>query len=181
MNLDPKNQEQLLDIAESAIMNRLERSEEKHVDTEYLDEEITVNAGAFVSVYIGKKLRGCIGTFSESEALFENVRKMAVSAAFTDSRFMPVQTIEADHLHIEISVLTPRKRIYSEDEIEIGKHGIYIISGSSRGTLLPQVAVKNSWSALEFLEFCAEHKVGIHKHAWRQAELYTYEAIVFRR
>ncbi len=181
MKIDQKNREALLDIAEAAILNHLDDSIDMLVDLEQLDSEIRVFAGAFVSVYVGDKLRGCIGTFSEDKPLDENVRKMAVSAAFQDSRFKAVSSDETGKLGIEISVLTPRKRIYSEDEVEIGKHGIYIVSGIRRGTLLPQVAVKNAWSSREFLEYCAEYKTGLHKSGWRNAELYTYEAIVFKR
>ena len=181
MNLSITHRELLLDIAESAILNYLDGNIDIDISPEKLDSEIKRNAGAFVSVYIGKELRGCIGTFSESKPLFENVKKMAVSAAFTDNRFRPIGKEETVKLQIEISVLTPRKRIFSPDEIKIGKHGIYIISGMNKGTLLPQVAEKNQWSSLEFLEYCAHYKTGLHKSGWKDAELYTYEAIVFRR
>ena len=170
-----------MDIAESAILNYLDGKIDIEISPEKLDSEIKQDAGAFVSVYIGKELRGCIGTFSESKPLYENVKKMAVSAAFTDSRFRPIRKEETAKLQIELSVLTPRRQIFSPDEIEIGKHGIYIISGMNKGTLLPQVAEKNQWSSLEFLEYCAQYKTGLHKSGWKDAELYTYEAIVFSR
>lgn len=181
MKLGVKQTEQLLDIAESAILNYLDGNHNIEISEDKLDNEIKQDAGAFVSVYIGKDLRGCIGTFSESKPLYENVKKMAVSAAFSDSRFQSVKSKEIPQLGIEISVLTPRKQIYSPDEIEIGKHGIYIISGMNRGTLLPQVAEKNNWTSLEFLEYCAQYKTDLHKSGWKDAELFTYEAIVFSR
>lgn len=181
MNLSKSHRELLLDIAESAILNYLDGNIEIEISSEKLDSEIKQEAGAFVSVYIGKDLRGCIGTFSEDKPLYENVKNMAISAAFSDSRFRPIRFEETARLQIEISVLTPRKRIFSPGEIEIGKHGIYIISGMNKGTLLPQVAEKNHWSSLEFLEYCAKYKTGLHKSGWKDAELYTYEAIVFRR
>lgn len=171
----------LLDIAESSILNYMDGDLNVPVNMDNINEEVSIEAGAFVSVYVKDKLRGCIGSFSESEALYLVVRKMAVSAAFHDSRFTPLNRSEAEDLSIEISVLTPRKRIYNEQDIEIGKHGIYMISDFSRGTLLPQVAVKNNWSRTEFLEQCAQNKLGMDKRAWRTAELYTYEAIVFKR
>lgn len=181
MKIHQKNRETLLDIAEAAIMKHLGERKEITLDPEQFDSEITARVGAFVSIYIEQKLRGCIGTFSEDNPLFENVQKMSLSAAFHDQRFDAVRSDESSKLGIEISVLTPRRRIYSEDKIEIGRHGIYMISGMQRGTLLPQVAVNNRWSALELLEHCAQYKVGIHKSAWKDAELYIYEAIVFSR
>ncbi len=179
MNFSALQRKKLLDIAESAILNCLDVKHDIEIPGEEIDDEFCKEAGAFVSVYVSNNLRGCIGTFSQNEPLFENVKKMAVSAAFDDSRFKPIRLDDIDELKIEISVLTPRKRIFSPDEIEVGKHGIYIISGMNRGTLLPQVAVKNDWSNIEFLEYCAQYKAGIHKSEWRNAELYTYEAIVF--
>ena len=136
--------------------------------------------GAFVSVYVDGELRGCIGTFSEEEPLYVNVENMAVSAATEDSRFRSIQADELSRLELEISILTPRQRIYNPSEIIIGKHGIYLKHGLNRGTLLPQVAVKQEWTPLEFLGNCARYKAGIGWDGWKQAEIYTYEAIVFR-
>lgn len=178
--LSERNKDRLLDIAESAVVNHIEGYSLPDIYPEP-DDELKAKRGAFVSVYIGKELRGCIGTFSESKALYANVKNMAVSAAFSDKRFRPIKKEEMPELRIEISVLTPRKRIYDPDEVEIGKHGIFMVSGMSKGTLLPQVAVKNKWNSLEFLEYCAKYKTGLHKSGWKDAELYTYEAIVFSR
>jgi hypothetical protein len=81
-------------------------------------------------------------------------------------------------MKVEISVLLPRKRIFGPDEIEIGTHGIYLIHGYRRATLLPQVALTNNWTPVEFLECCAENKLGLSKSSWKEAELYVYEAIL---
>jgi hypothetical protein len=129
---------------------------------------------------VDDKLRGCIGTFSEEDTLFEHVRQMALSAATADYRFSPIKVDELKKMQIEISVLSPRKRIYNANEIVPGVHGIYMIKGFNRGTLLPQVALKQGWSAEEFLGNCAKYKAGIGWDGWKSAELYTYEAIVFR-
>ena len=71
------------------------------------------------------------------------------------------------------------KRIYSVDEFELGKHGIYIIQGYNRGTFLPQVADETGWNKEEFLGHCARDKARIGWDGWKTAELYTYEANVF--
>ncbi len=137
-------------------------------------------AGAFVSVYIAGELRGCIGSFSEDEPVIKVIRKMAVQAVSHDYRFEPVSVRELEQLGIEISVLTPRKKISSLNELVTGRDGIYIIKGFNRGTLLPQVAAENGWDAETFVSYCSMYKAGIGRDGWRQAELYTYEAIVFR-
>ena len=88
--------------------------------------------GAFVSLHKHGHLRGCIGHFGEDVPLHQIVAKMARAAAFEDPRFMPVRKEELNDLDIEISVLTPMRRIQSLDEFELHRHGIYIRKGYRR-------------------------------------------------
>ena len=104
---------------------------------------------------------------------------MAIAAATQDHRFNEVQADEISQLKIEISVLTPLKRIKSADEFILGKQGIYIKKGYSSGTFLPQVATQTGWTKEEFLGHCAQDKAGLNWNEWKTAELYTYEALVF--
>ena len=135
--------------------------------------------GAFVSLHKQGHLRGCIGHFGEDYPLHEMVAEMARAAAFEDPRFMPVTREELDDIDIEISVLTPMRRIQSLDEFELHRHGIYIRKGFRSGTFLPQVADEVNWTKEEFVGHCSQDKAGIGWDGWRDAELYVYEAIVF--
>ena len=135
--------------------------------------------GAFVSLHKHGHLRGCIGHFGEDYPLYEIVAEMARAAAFEDPRFMPVTRDELDDLDIEISVLTPMRRIQSLDEFELHRHGIYIKKGYRSGTFLPQVADEVNWTKEEFVGHCSQDKAGLGWDGWRDAELYVYEAIVF--
>ena len=135
--------------------------------------------GAFVSLHKFGRLRGCIGHFGEDYPLHEIVARMARAAAFEDPRFMPVTSDELADIDIEISVLTPMRRIRSIDEFQLHRHGIYIKKGFRSGTFLPQVADEVNWTKEEFLGHCAQDKAGIGWDGWRDAELYVYEAIVF--
>ena len=135
--------------------------------------------GAFVSLHKQGRLRGCIGHFCEDVPLHEIVSEMARAAAFEDPRFMPVTKDELEDIDIEISVLTPMRRIQSLDEFELHRHGIYIRRGYRSGTFLPQVADEVNWTKEEFVSHCAQDKAGIGWDGWRDAELYVYEAIVF--
>ena len=90
---------------------------------------------------------------------------------------MPVKELE--EIHIEISVLSPMTRIHDIEEIELGKHGIYIKKGLASGTFLPQVAEQTGWTKEEFLGHCSKDKARIGWDGWEDAELYTYEAFVF--
>ena len=138
-----------------------------------------LKCGAFVSLHKFGRLRGCIGHFGEDYPLHEIVAKMAYAAAFEDPRFMPVTSDELADIDIEISVLTPMRRIQSIDEFQLHRHGIYIKKGFRSGTFLPQVADEVNWTKEEFLGHCAQDKAGIGWDGWRDAELYVYEAIVF--
>ena len=135
--------------------------------------------GAFVSLHKHGRLRGCIGHFGEDYPLHEIVARMARAAAFEDPRFIPVTSDELADIDIEISVLTPMRRIQSIDEFQLHRHGIYIKKGYRSGTFLPQVADEVNWTKEEFLGHCAQDKAGIGWDGWRDAELYVYEAIVF--
>ena len=144
-----------------------------------LHSSLKRKCGAFVSLHKHGRLRGCIGHFGEDVPLNEIVAEMARAAAFEDPRFMPVAADELSDIDIEISVLTPMRRIQSLDEFELHRHGIYIRRGYRSGTYLPQVADEVNWTKEEFVSHCAHDKAGIGWDGWRDAELYVYEAIVF--
>jgi MEMO1 family protein len=180
MSITEEEKNILVLLAAKAIAEKIDPGFISSPPIPELSENLQYRCGAFVSVYVDGELRGCIGTFSEEESLYINVGKMAVSAATEDSRFRSIQADELSRLELEISILTPRKRIFDPSEIIIGKHGIFLKRGLNRGTLLPQVAVKQEWTPEEFLGNCARYKAGIGWEGWKNAEIYTYEAIVFR-
>jgi AmmeMemoRadiSam system protein B/AmmeMemoRadiSam system protein A len=140
---------------------------------------LSKKCGAFVSLHKHGHLRGCIGHFGEDTPLYEIVAEMARAAAFEDPRFMPVSREELGDIDIEISVLTPMRRIQSLDEFELHRHGIYIRKGYRSGTFLPQVADEVNWTKVEFVGHCSQDKAGLGWNGWKDAELYVYEAIVF--
>ena len=144
-----------------------------------LTSHLSSKCGAFVSLHKQGRLRGCIGHFGEDVPLYEIVAEMARAAAFEDPRFQPLTRDELDDLDIEISVLTPMRRIQSLDEFELHRHGIYIRKGYRSGTFLPQVADEVNWTKEEFVGHCSQDKAGLGWDGWRDAELYVYEAIVF--
>ncbi len=176
--LTEEEKEQLLSLAERSVRTKVltgERIPEEEINTEGCLGE---PAGAFVSIYVNGKLRGCIGSFTSSDPLAAVVSRSAASAT-EDHRFKPLEDEELENMTLEISVLTPLKRIRTPEEIVLGKHGIYIKKGWSSGTFLPQVATKTGWTTEEFLGRCSRDKAGLGWDGWKTAELYTYEAIVF--
>ena len=180
MRVTESEKRTLLSVAGRAITEKI--SPGIHLASAKLDltEALQCMCGAFVSLYVDQKLRGCIGTFSEEDTLYKNVANMAVLSATDDSRFNSIQVRELDQLEVEISILTPRQRISDPSEIVLGRHGIYLKHGTNRGTLLPQVAVTQNWTVKEFLGNCSKYKAGLGWDGWKAAEIYTYEAIVFK-
>ncbi len=169
----------LLYIARQTIICSLEKQKKYNVEKNLLTDNLKTKTGCFVSLHKDRLLRGCIGTFNASGELYEQVQNMAIAAATRDYRFQTVKPHEMEDIKIEISVLTPLKRITSKDEFILGKHGIYIVKGNLNGTYLPQVAEQLNLSKEEYIQHCALHKAGIDKDKWNTAELYTYEAIIF--
>ena len=175
--LSDDEKQMLKKIAYESIKDSLDGKVISHPSP--LTPHLSSNCGAFVSLHKHGHLRGCIGHFGEDTPLHEIVAEMARAAAFEDPRFMPVTRDELDDLDIEISVLTPMRRIQSLDEFQLHRHGIYIRKGYRSGTFLPQVADEVNWTKEEFIGHCSQDKAGLGWDGWRDAELYVYEAIVF--
>jgi len=136
--------------------------------------------GVFVTLHLNGRLRGCIGRFTSSSSLHDTIWEMARSAAFSDPRFPSLSRSEAHRIEIEISVLSPLKKIASLEEFKLGRDGIYMIKGSRHGTFLPQVAEETGWTTEEFLGYCARDKAGIGYDGWKDADLYTYQTEVVK-
>ncbi|MFO7843220.1 MAG: AmmeMemoRadiSam system protein B [Bacteroidales bacterium] len=177
--LSKEEKAKLLTIARKTIHEYLESGKIPDIDKNAITPAMQEHCGAFVTLHLDGALRGCIGRFSANEPLYEVVQKMAVSAATEDPRFPAVKPDEMDKIDLEISVLTPLQKIESIDEIEMGRHGIYIKKGFATGTFLPQVAQETGWTKEEFLGHCARGKAGIGWDGWKEAEIFIYEALVF--
>jgi AmmeMemoRadiSam system protein B/AmmeMemoRadiSam system protein A len=177
--LQDQDKKRLLEIARNTLEKYIWEREVPEIDTGKLSKNLLAKAGAFVTLNKDGNLRGCIGRFSPGEPLYKVVQEMTVSSSTKDYRFTPVTPPELDNIDIEISVLTPLQKIENIDEIELGRHGIYIKKGFQSGTFLPQVADKTGWTVEEFLGHCARDKAQIGWDGWKEAEIYIYEAIIF--
>lgn len=177
--LTDEEKKQLLELARNTIKEYIINDKTPKLKSEDFSENLHEHCGAFVTLHKDGNLRGCIGRFEPDISLYQVVQEMAISAATRDYRFSTVTKNEIDDLEIEISVLTPLKKIDSIDEIELGKHGIYIKKGMAGGTFLPQVATETGWTKEEFLGHCSRDKARLGWDGWKEADIYTYEAIVF--
>lgn len=125
--------------------------------------------GAFVTLHKGGDLRGCIGNMVGYGPLVETIQEMAIAAATEDPRFPRVREDELKDIDIEISVLSPMKKIKDVCEIEVGRHGIIMRRGMNQGVLLPQVATEWNWDRDEFLRHTCQ-KAGLPTEAWKEPE-----------
>ena len=138
--------------------------------------------GAFVTLRKGGVLRGCIGHPHPDRPVAELVCEMAVAAALDDPRFPAVTLDELAEITVEVSVLTPPRRLIPVDPalLEVGRHGLMLRHGGASGLLLPQVAVEHGLDATAFLEAVCR-KAGLGAGAWRRpgAEVLVFETEVF--
>jgi AmmeMemoRadiSam system protein B/AmmeMemoRadiSam system protein A len=178
LGLNEEEKKTLHHIAKTVIENK---TRGKPVPDFKIESPILMeNRGAFVTIQKRGQLRGCIGYIEGHGPLHKTIEKMAEAAAFNDPRFTPVKEKELPELDIEISVLTPLKRITDVNEIQVGKHGIYIKKGWSSGLLLPQVATEYEWDRQTFLEHTCQ-KAGLPSNAWKEkdTEIYIFSADIF--
>jgi AmmeMemoRadiSam system protein A len=136
--------------------------------------------GAFVTLKIQGRLRGCIGHIAATAPLIETVRDVALSSAFDDPRFPPLARDELERATIEVSVLSPFRRTRDPSEIKVGTHGILVRRAGRSGLLLPQVATEQGWERDEFLAHTCR-KAGLPDDAWRDPDtvIEIFSAIVF--
>lgn len=176
--LNKEEKQKILEVARLSIIEAV--TGERQFLPNVTEDRLKENCGAFVTIKENGQLRGCIGYIQAVKPLYETVKDVAKSAAVNDYRFNPVTKDELDKLELEISVLTPLKKIKDISEIEVGKHGLYMKKGFNSGLLLPQVATEYNWDKETFLkETC--RKAGLPQDAWKDksTEIYTFSAEVF--
>jgi AmmeMemoRadiSam system protein A len=167
----------LLGIARRAISSAI--IENCLPDFPRFSVSLSVLRDAFVTLYRGGKLRGCVGQVENPVPLAEAVARAAINSALHDPRFPPVGVEEVASLEIEISVLSPLEPV-APDAIIAGQHGLLVVRPPFRGLLLPQVAAERRWSGQRLLEeTCA--KAGLPRDAWRDptTQVSAFTAEVF--
>ena len=175
--LTKKEQKELLKIARKTVVEYVTTQKVPVVVT--ASPGLNLHSGCFVTVKQKGELRGCIGNFVSDQQLYLLVQEMTVSAATRDPRFYPMKVQDLDDFTLDISVLSPLEKIASVEEIRVGIHGIYIVKGSYRGVLLPQVATEYGWSRDQFLKHTCI-KAGLPENAWQgECDIYRFSAQVF--
>ncbi|MEE9306338.1 MAG: AmmeMemoRadiSam system protein A [Spirochaetia bacterium] len=176
-DITPEEKKILLQTAREAIAAHLEKRKPRYPAA---TGTLKKKCGAFVTLHKQDNLRGCIGFIIAAKPLFETVQEAAKSSAFNDPRFPALTARELDDIKIEISVLSPLRRIENTEEIQVGVHGIMLKNSFYSGLLLPQVAIDYGWDRETFLTHTC-YKAGLPGDCWRSkdTEIEVFSAIVF--
>jgi AmmeMemoRadiSam system protein A len=174
--LGPADRRRLLELARESVVARVRGLAPPRAEA---CGRLAEPRAAFVTLRLDGRLRGCIGSIDDGHPLGEVVVHCAGAAAVEDPRFAPVSADEVARLVLEISVLTPAVLVGDIEEVEVGRHGLIVELGRSRGLLLPQVALEWRWDRETFVaQTCL--KAGLAPDAWRRGgSLYRFEAEVF--
>jgi AmmeMemoRadiSam system protein A len=185
--ISPEERQCLLAEARETIAAKLEGRRPRYERAGELAKQIaagesalTISCGAFVTLHLGKNLRGCIGRMNAGLPLEETVHIMALEAAFGDPRFPPLRAEELPRCSIEISALSPMELCPDPRQVKVGVHGLYLTQQGRAGVLLPQLPVEQGWNLDEYLDYiCVKAGLPPRSYEAPDAKLYTFTAIVF--
>ncbi len=167
----------LLNLARTTIENYLKNRTKDYPEID--NDKFRQKRGVFVTLHNHGQLRGCIGYPLPIKPLYQGIVDNAISASTEDYRFNPVTLEELKDIDIEISVLTVPEEIDDFKKVVIGKHGIIITKGFSRGLLLPQVPLEQGWNLEEYISYSCM-KAGLPPDEWKRGvKIEVFEGIVF--
>ncbi len=181
--LSSEEGEKAVKLARKAIESYLKN---KEIIKDRLNGVFEEKRGVFTTLTKYGELRGCIGYPYPVKRLDEAIIESAIAAATEDPRFPPVKLEEMNEIIVEVTVLTPPKKVDAvpperPKAIEIGRHGLIVKYKYFSGLLLPQVAVEYNMDEEEFLtQTCL--KAGLSPDCWlfNEVELYTFEGQIFK-
>ena len=174
----------VLALVEQAILYGLNHQSPLQVDLTDYPEALREERACFVTLHIGKHLRGCIGSLVAHRPLAEDLTHNAFAAAFEDPRFPPLSHEEVEQLRIHVSVLSQSEPMHFSSEadllnqIRLGIDGLILSEGPYRGTFLPSV-----WEELPDKKLFLAHlkmKAGLSADYWSDTlriDRYTVESI----
>lgn len=184
--LNQAEKEILLKIAREALEKSVHGKPLPEIKLSALPASLQEDGASFVTLTIGERLRGCIGTLQAYQPLAEDVQEHAVAAALQDPRFPTVTPGEVPKISIEVSILAPEAPLSYEgpedllSKIRPGIDGVVLQDGFRKATFLPQVWEKISDPALFLTQLCM--KMGAPGNLWQKKPLdvYVYQVQEFQ-
>lgn len=174
-DLSSEKKEYFINLARKSIKHYLEN--EKILKIDYFQyPELNIVGSIFVTLTIDGELRGCIGSLHPHMLIGDAIIDYSVKAAFDDPRFPPLSLEELEKIDIEISILSPLKKILDISEIKENVHGVYVKKGFLSGTYLPQVWEHFNGNKQAFLKSLFDEKshIGFENINSPDTEIYIY-------
>lgn len=135
------NEDAYVHLAREALEHYIQKGERLPLPQGLPEAFYQEQAGAFVSLKIDGRLRGCIGTIMPVQSCIgEEIIENAISAAVRDHRFSPVTPEELPLLTYSVDILGSPEPIQSVDQLDTQRYGVIVQSGLKRGLLLPDLA-----------------------------------------
>lgn len=185
VNLSDSDKQALLTIARKSLTHYVKHEEPINPEACGISISPAMRQcfGAFVTLYTSaheqnnaattqrilhphRDLRGCIGNIWPVKPLYQTVADNAIAACSRDYRFAPVKPEELKNIEIEISVLTPPRRVESYKDIKLGTDGIIVSKDDHQAVFLPLVATEFGWDLDETLRQLSM-KAGLGPDGWR--------------
>ena len=184
IDLSEPDRDQLLDIARRSIESGLAGGSALQLGNGNLAGSLYIPLSSFVTLTHSGALRGCVGSLESTGPLAQSVADSAFKAAFSDSRFLPLEAAEIEDIIIEISVLSKLEPLTAANRADLvyqlqpGEDGLLLRDGSYRATFLPKM-----WEALsgpeEFLDQLLV-KAGLSGDYWSESiSFMRYRALSF--
>ena len=146
--LDDAERGWLAALARRAIAHELGTGDAYPLADRDVPERLRPPGASFVTLELGDRLLGCIGSLEARRPLWQDVARNARAAAFDDPRFAPLTLAELGEATVEISVLSPLEELDAHDRHDVerqvrpGVDGVLLAAGGHRGTFLPAVWAK---------------------------------------
>ena len=169
MELSSHDKKKLISLAHFSIESGFRPNHESEL-LEEQSEVLKSKSGAFVTITIDNKLRGCIGYVQPEDELSKTVMDAAYQAAFHDPRFSPLTEEDFNRINLEISILSEAVPLENYEEIEVGKHGLILEESGRKALLLPQVPIEHKMNRDEFLSALC-NKAGLYEDLWKEKKI----------
>jgi len=160
-------------LAKKTIELYLKEGKKYKLTSSLPEDMLKKQAGVFVSLKKRGQLRGCIGTIQPTtNSIADEIIQNALSAAFQDPRFPPLEKDELSSITYSVDVLKEAERINSISQLDPSKYGVIVKNKYKSGLLLPRLEGVNT---IEHQLAIAKQKAGIYED--EDYEMYRFEVI----
>jgi AmmeMemoRadiSam system protein A len=135
----------LLVLAREAIQTALVTGDRPTFPERSFPEILSRPGASIVTLRLGRDLRGSAGSFTVGRPLCVDIWHNAWRAAFSDPRFAPLRAAEWRYVNLQLSLLTPSRRVRVWSEARLVKKlrpkvdGLTLEYQGSRATFPPSV------------------------------------------